>query len=453
MDDSSATDLRASQRDTSPRTDTPTIELASALLLFVVVSAVSYLWQRPVTVADGQGWDGVHYFSIAEQLARHLRPAAEAPFVFRLGTPWLAATFFGHDLLTGFWIVNAIGSLLGVVLLVFWLRLQLRQRATRILLVTLYTAMWYAPVRFTYFYPVRPDPWLFVALLAALLAAHHARRHPSLARVGLFAGVTFLGAIVREVAIVVPIAFLFAANPIQDWLRSRKPGHGWRLAAATISSRKVVPLAASVLGLLVVRGLVTQTGDYSFWLEALRWVYEKPAVTYLHAWFVAFGPIVIMPILNWRGTVRLLQDDEPLAVYLGMFAVLAWIGGSDTEKILQWGLPAVFVLVGRSLEDQPAWSRSRLFQGTLLFGQSISERIYWATPDYSSAASARIPVLTIPSSAGRYFDLFSFHGSRRVEALSLLEYLVLSAVLVWWWRRLQPPAARAGGVTASVKNL
>ena len=68
--------------------------------------------------------------------------------------------------------------------------------------------------------------------------------------------------------------------------------------------------------------------------------------------------------------------------------------------------------------------------------QAVSQRLFWNLPDYPSNTPTPLPVLTIPSSTFQYLDAYSQYAIRRVQLLSLTEYLVLGAALLLWLRRL-----------------
>jgi hypothetical protein len=59
-----------------------------------------------------------------------------------------------------------------------------------------------------------------------------------------------------------------------------------------------VPLGLGFLGLLATHLIATPVGEYSFVLTAMQWAYEKPAPTYLHAWFIAYGPIIALGVVG-----------------------------------------------------------------------------------------------------------------------------------------------------------
>lgn len=141
-------------------------------MLFVLVAALCLAFQKPLTYHDGQGWDGVSYFQMAQSIASHERPSAIGPFAFRLGTPALVAWLFPGNLLLGFKLINLAACLLSTALLTLWLRRFIENPWLRLALIAAYLTQWHAPLRFTAHYAAYTDPWLFVFALGALLRTH-----------------------------------------------------------------------------------------------------------------------------------------------------------------------------------------------------------------------------------------------------------------------------------------
>jgi len=410
------------------------IELAIILFLFVLINMFSQALQQPISFNNGQGGDGVAYFKVAEQFANHRLPNAGAPFVYRIGTPLLVSLFFKSDLLLGFKIVNITANLLTTLLFIFWLRLYLNNLKTRVLLSTLFLVMWHGPVRYVYYYPAYSDPWFFVVLLTGLIGIQKTQVSPTVVRICVLGLVALVGVTFREASLVIPIAFLFSTNPVIQ-------SGGISYALATFQVKRVIksiplifflPLGLGILGILIIFLTASQTNSYSFIHMAVYWAYGKPLLTYLHAWFIAFGPIIVIPIYNWRRMVRFMARNQFMLVYLLVFAVLGWIGGTDTDRILFWAMPVVYILIGQSIEDNAVLLKSLPLLIILCVGQLISERVIWTTPDYPGKFPSPLPILTIPSNRCQYLDLLSFHGSRKIHVVSFFEYLSLGMLLLWW---------------------
>ena len=79
-------------------------KLGAEILIYLAISCfiilVSYYTQPRISNNEGKGTDGVHYYSIAEQLSNFQIPRDRGPFVFRLGTPFLASIVDSEDLLS-----------------------------------------------------------------------------------------------------------------------------------------------------------------------------------------------------------------------------------------------------------------------------------------------------------------------------------------------------------------
>ncbi len=416
------------------------LELLLLVVAFVVVNLVSAAFQEPISLRNGRGADGSTYCRVAEQLARDQSPTGRAPFVYRVGVPLLASIPLRQDVdvITAFKIVNLIGNALSSVLLILWLRLYVTDWRIRTILALLFMTQWHAPVRYVHFYSTLIDAWVLVILLSGLILIHRLRTAPSWIGVAAFAVVLAVGVLVREAALLLGLALLFAGNPITVDSRSAL---GFRIARWPRWSF-FLPFVFGIAALLLVRSMVLQTNPYSFVQTAMRFAYEKPALTYVHAWFIAFGPVLVLAIYNWRRGLALLSSHQFLFAFLAGTGAAAWVGGTDTERFLYWTMPVIYVLVGRAIEDHREALRSWALLVVLGLSQAISQRLFWAIPDLPSPKIHEFPVLTPMSSEVAYKDLLSFHGARWVEAISLAEYLVLALVLLVWLRRHQLSSSR-----------
>ena len=60
---------------------------------------------------------------------------------------------------------------------------------------------------------------------------------------------------------------------------------------------------------------------------------------------------------------------------------LAYVGGSDTERILGWAAPVVYVLIGRAIEAYwPVLRRHPVATAALAIVQLLSARVFWPVP-------------------------------------------------------------------------
>src|SRR6185503_4474272 len=144
-----------------PRTDRRDLLLAAGI--FVLIDVVAAATQPLIDIAGGRGWDGATYYQVAQQLAAGIRPIADAPFVYRLGTPALAALLTPNDLFSGFVIVNAAANALTAMLVFLWLRRFIASSWIRLALFVSFVAMWHGPIRFFHFYPVSAEHLTYAA--------------------------------------------------------------------------------------------------------------------------------------------------------------------------------------------------------------------------------------------------------------------------------------------------
>ncbi len=371
--------------------------------------------------------DGVLYYRMAEELGHGETLQAPAPFVYRIGTPLMASLAFKDDLLLSFKVVNIAAGACATILLVLWLRLHLDSWEVRALLVLLFLTQWHAPVRHVYFYPALTDPWHYVAILAGLIAMEKVKVAPSAAAIGAATVIALLGVINREVAIVVALALPFVHNPIALHVRT---------SLGRLHPSLFIPLVAGVLGIAVTHWTTVPTNDYSFTRTAVGWAHDKPLLAYVHAWLIAFGPVLVLPVYHWRASGAFLRNHQDQLVCLVALSVAGWIGGFNTERFLYWSMPIVYVLVGRALERHAGLLLSSPFLlAVLATGQAVSQRVFWTTPDYPTQYARWLPILTPPSSAAPYQDLAALGGSRLVATISLAQYLLLGAVLLVWLKR------------------
>ena len=413
-----------------------TLEAVVLGVAFVLVNLAGVWWQRPTSFENGQGWEGAGYYEMAKQVAAgHTPMEGEAPMVYRVGTPLLAGEVqraTGYDTLVSFQIVNGVANVLSLGLLVVWLRRFLPDWRIRTALVLAFLLQWDTPVRWMYYFPAHTDPWMWVFLLAGLIVVDGYREQPTNGRLVAIAALTVVGVCFREIVLVVPVSLLFTGNPV----RGGDPRERWREILP-----RAAPLFAGLLAMAAVHRAVHKTGDYDFGWTAAHWLYEKPWPTYLQGWFLAFGPMLWLALLVERRAGAFLAERQYLAVYLAAFAVLGYIGGTDTERLLFWTMPVVYVLIGRALESVtlPVWL------GAILVGAQLitSRAVFWPTPDFPSDAPHVWPVFTPFGRDVPFMDLFSISEQRVKSLASLIEFLAFGAALGGWflWQRRRGPAA------------
>ena len=380
-------------------------------------------------------------------------PHAAAPYVYRLATPWLVGRFWPANIVTGFRTINLAAAAATTLLLLVWLRRFVAERWARLVVVALFIVEWHGPARFISYYPVYVDPLIYPFLIGGLILIETIRTSDGAVRRRRLWALTVLcvlGTLCREVMAVIPIALLFAIYPIG---RSAPQRAGPR----RFDSRLLMPLIATVATLVATR-LLTQPrllppmiGTVVFFLR------HKPVYTWVLAWFITFGPVLMLPLYDWRRTCRALAGQQHLAAYLVSFAILAYIGGHDTERYLFWTMPVVYLLIAQALVAHGRALGNTYLAAVLVVAQAVSARVFWSIPSPSLAVATLSDMPTLGAKTYAilnrlvviddfHWNLWSYFGSRPFHALLLAIYLVFSAAMLYWMhlrevdsnRRIQP---------------
>jgi hypothetical protein len=394
--------------------------------LAILVAVYSLLFQQPHTSERGLGWDGAQYTELARQCWREPMRATE-PFVYRIGVPCLAALLPGRPE-AALRVVNLGSSVLLIFLLDIWLLKHVPATVTKWLLVA-FAFHWLTPLRQAWWYPTYIDPPALCAIVLALLARDRAR---------VFALTCFFGGFIRETVIAVPVALAIGrmVTLSRDRGLTRATAKSWlRDVPLHVAGTGVV---SAVIAIALTRLLATPTTDYWMADAAFYWAYTKPLPAYVLAWFITYGPALALLALRWPEVKRSLAARPEHAALLAIVAMLAWLGGSDTERFLLWGSPVVLVLIGQAA-GSIEWGRARWPLAVLVTAQIINGRWLLPTPDYGAAAPRAWPVLT-PWTAQGVELILSQTSDRVVSAITLIQYLALSAILIGWlkWREAQP---------------
>lgn len=414
-------------------------------VLCAAVVAASLIFQRQIAVNGGRGWDGNFYYLMAEQAGSGQQIITDAPFVYRLFVPLAAATGSPGDVMLGFKIVNAVAIAVTIVLMVIWLRLHLTSWLVRVVVMGLFVTQWVGPLRTYFWYPVLVDYWLFPAVLAGLLIIERLRSGgrrtvwlPVLCLISLFA-VT-----IREAGLLIPLAVLFAYNPISGPLMRLRERARDLLA---IPRSLAIPVLVGGATLVAIRLIVVATGSYSFLVAAGHWLLTVGPDAYALAWLIAFGPVLMLPIFYWRACARFLRDHQALALFLVAVAGVSWIGGNDNERFLFWGAPIVYVLIGISIEELVGERCKAWFIAVLTITQIVSARLLWVLPAVAvdSDQVSEIILLTPIGTDISIYDVTASDAASGVRLTLDLEYLVVAILLLgalFSMRRLKRAIAR-----------
>ncbi len=399
------------------------------------VAALFALWsgttQQPTSAVT---WDAQQYYLIASQIAAGETPAAEAPYVYRLGMPWLVAQLWPADPARGFFVVNLLCGLITAPLLALWLRTGVDRFAVRLAMVALFAAAWHGPVRYVHFNGGYVDPPFLIFVLLALALVHAMRTQPRAWMLAAFAVLTIAGTFVRETMILLPISALLMGS------KGGGPASPFRLDWMMAG-----PIAAGAVTIAVTHAMVDADTARSFVAAALQWI-RKPPSAYFLAWFTAYGPVLALLLFDGKRVIGDLKAQPHLLTFLGLCAVLAFMGGSDTERFVFWAMPVVYLLVGRAFERHLPVLKGAAIGAGVVLAQAISARIFWPIPD---PAMETAPLAETASWADRlyaFFDrvlvidhfhwnLWSSFGSAPFRAVRLTLYVIVTAAIVLVLRR------------------
>lgn len=392
---------------------------ALCAVLSIVTIATSSLTQSPLLTEGGLGWDGAQYAQLTAQCWRQPLQALE-PFVYRIGVPCLAALVPAPPP-TALFIVNVASATLFLFLLAVWLR-RLVDPSVVPWLLAVFAFHWLGPLRYTFWYPTYVDPLAMCAIVGALLL----RDRPF----GLVT-VCVAGALVRETVVIVPASLMIGRlMTLTAWGRSLD----WRkIANDRAAAIGLAATTSSLVAIATAHAVVTPASDYWMADSALYWAYTKALPTYLLAWCITYGPMLVLPMVCWRPVRTFVTAAPEYAVMVIAFGALAWIGGSDTERFLLWAAPMVLVMIGIAAAEID-WRRSRGALWLLVAGQVVNGRWFLLTPTAVEHGQRAWPLLT-PFNAQAAQDLLSQTPSRPMSMLALIQYLALAGILALWLRR------------------
>lgn len=411
------------------------VEALAACAIAAVFALWSWLTQAPTSSVT---WDAVQYYLVSSQLAAGQVPAAEAPYVYRLGLPWLVAQFWPTDPARGFFLTNLVCGLAIASLLSLWLRTGIERLSVRLAVVTLFAGAWHGPIRYVYFNGGYVDPPFMLCVMLALLLIQEMPRQPSRRQVVALTALTIAGTLIRETMLLLPVCALLIGNPVRPRLSMEE-------MRRRVSWYLLIPIAVGVSVIALTHSVVIADTTRSFLAAARQWI-RKPPSAYALAWFTAYGPVLALLVFDWRQVVADLRVRQHLLGFLGLCAVLAFFGGSDTERFVFWAMPVVYLLVGRAFERHLMVFRGVVVGAGFVLAQAFSARVFWSIPDPRAETAALEGGATIVNRlyavADRvlvidhfHWNLWSSFGSQPFRLVRLSLYVLVTAVLVWALRR------------------
>lgn len=400
------------------------IQITITCLIVLTVNLLSFFYQPMISNNGGKGMDGVDYYKISEDIVKSETPEARAPFVYRVGTPYLVSMIFPDDLLFGFKLINIIASSLIAFALLFFLNLYFRVSYLNLIPVSLYALSWHAPLRMSWYYPVHVDPLAILILILLLILLKRLIHSFSFLSLILFTLLSVLGVLLREINIIP--AFVLILYHTEFKFKDKLPF--FSISFKNLKFKYLLPFALAIFTILVLHFLVKSTVSYSFLAVAVTWIYKKSIFILLHSLFYSFGPILFLILVNFKNCYKYIGENKELGLILVIIFVLGAAGGSDTERIFYWAMPVVYLIFLVSIERISIKNYKYTF-GLLVISQLISIRSFLLTPDYPNTYNSILPFLTPLSDRFPLLDLWVWHADTRVNIVSFGTYILLFATL------------------------
>ncbi|MCA9000723.1 MAG: hypothetical protein KDB61_02285 [Planctomycetes bacterium] len=416
--------------------------LRSAWVPLLVCLALAFAYpytQDRIEFEGGHPYDCNVYHQMAQQLADGAPLAAAKPFVYRLGMPYLAGRFFPDDVLHGFEVLGlAFGAALGAFLFAL-LRAYGLSRAMALWLVALFIANPYSPFRFSPYLPALVDSGALALLIGSFWIYKRSGDldSRSTAVLMLFG---CLGALIREIVIVVPLTFLGAHVIGALFMPEKRLFSKQTLLHATV-------VGATILAIIATRFMVGEAqGSYET-LAQMKAAFARnrqfPEIWILCC-LTAIGPLVFALFGSATNGAfwRYLRTHVEVPIYLLGMAILSLVAGNHTDRFVFWMLPGCLILLGQALEG--AWlklesARARwLFYAPLLAAQILAYRALVPFPPtdhetLSAPGQASLPLFQNYGEGVNLGQITVAFMTRENRIPLLIEFGILALYLTMVW--------------------
>lgn len=399
--------------------------------LFTLAVAFSSLVTQPRWDDRAIKWDAVSYVNMASDIANGDALSELAPFVYRVGFPALAAFLQPTDPVGAMFLISLVAGPIAVFLMWLWLTKFTMLPGVRLGLVLAFALQFHGPIRFGIFYPTLTYSLFWVFLLAGLILLRSASERPRptmLLSVGsLF--IVFLGTLVRETMMIVPVVMLvMLLSSMNTFRRSLRSGY---LVLVLLS------VVVSAVAIFLMRVVATQTNDYEFLSIAVYWVSSKSVLELSAGLFLTFGPMLAVLAAGTRETLCFWRSNPEIWALIAVTTVLAVVGGTNTEIFWYWSAPAVLATVGVVLTEKRQVLLRPLMIVALVLAQLVAQRVFWSLP--LEIESPELPkVLLSPMGDATYLQLWSNFLAPRTQLEIVLTNVGFVTLYVVASRRLLP---------------
>ena len=394
-------------------------ELLIISITIIINLVFGVLFQKQLTHNDGLGWDGRDYYKVALDFKNNTTPTARAPFVYRMGTPFLVSYFFPNDLQFGFKLINLSFSVLVFFVLWYFLLVAGTNSILRVLLLISYITYWQNPMRMTFFYPVHSDPIAVFFLFINLILAYRYYLNNDIKYLIFLALSTLLSAFFREITLIPAVVLILSNIKFQSKYR------------LIFEFKLIIPLIAGFVTIIFTH-LVAQTTDtYNFFNSAISWIYRKSTIMYIHSILLSVGPIAVLGFYFYKDFYKFLVENKFILYFLVLILFVSYAGGSDTERLIMWGAPGIYLVLANVIYTNKQQLMSKFLITVLIITQLISNRLFLITPDYNENALSAFPFLTPFTSDFRVLDLWVIHANSRFIIISAIEYAIVSVLVIF----------------------
>ena len=368
--------------------------IVAVVAVYLLQIGIYSVRQPRIAIGNGRGDDGVTYGRMAEQFLAHHPVEGPAPFVYRIGGPWIASQYanvFSVSVDDAFQQVNGILMLL-LLLVIYWIALDFCSPLAAAIATCFYSLPWWSYTRCVFFYPVMGSdvPWMIIMMMGLHQLVWWSDWPPRKSQIGIFASLCFLAPIMRETGIVLPFLFLCS----RSWIRrhvslevvlgdpdhSPSPSTNRRTEAAL----SVLFVSLSILAIAITRTVATDTGKftvggkaYTFAGAVLESIGQNRLWHLVASVCLAYGgPLIALAFLYHRYLRLKLRQTPVLVIYGVAVLTLAYIGGVNTLRFLSWASPPALIVIAHLAQkfwNEPTGraglivARSGLILGTLYY--------------------------------------------------------------------------------------
>jgi len=395
------------------------------ILFFTFGLILNQSYQKRIFKDGGKGHDGVYYYELADNMTQGNELIGLKPYIYRLGTPFLVS-LLPFDIFTNFLIVNHTATLLGCLLLMYWLSLFFKKRTTALLITLGLMTHWGFYVRFIQYNPTTCDPiaFLITMLLLLLIKRFYDTKKSSYALLSclfIFTGVFF-----REYLLVYSFLFLFTNQPFDrtkafyiDWSLLLKHKYWFLLA-----------FSCGIFGILLTHIAVNPIpSDYGFIAALILWTDNKSIFSLATGFLNVFGPFVLFPFLYWKQTKEFFDNHHQYIALLLIAIGIIWFTGGDTERFILWFFPILILPIGLVIEKNLNFKNNLTVWIPILISMVFIYRLFWPIP-YIKPEIAMVKFPVFHAFHEDAINLLSFHGMQKVRYLILIEYGVLCAYVL-----------------------